>query len=106
VTYAVADSHCIHRHFVTGEHRQTVEVVRVRMRDQHAQQRLVQRCDPGGEGADITQQQVRVNQHDTLGRLDQVAVDEQTRFGGGICVDAVLGHAVGHDCGVPFGVYC
>ena len=67
-----------HRHLLAREQlADRVVVIGVRVRDQHAEQRLAERLEARPERAAVRQQQRRVDRHDPLGALHQVGVDEQ-----------------------------
>ena len=76
-----------HRHLLAGKQlADGVVVIRVRVRDEHAEQWLPERLEAGAEGAAVGQQQRRVDRDHPVDTLDQVRVDEQTDLAGSIRV--------------------
>ena len=68
-----------------------VEVVRMRVRDEHPGQRPPQRIDPRDERGDVTVEQVGVD-HDRTGLgLDDIGVHEQAGLAGSVRVDGQAG---------------
>ena len=82
-----------HRHVLAGEQfGDRVVVVGVRVRDEHAQQRLPERLEPSPEGTTVRQQQRRIDRDHPVGAFDQVGVDEQPGLAGAVGVHD-RGHA-------------
>ena len=76
-----------HRHLLAREQLgDRVVVIGVRVRDEHAEQRLAERLEACPEGAAVGQQQRRVDRNDPVGALDQVGVDEQAGLAGAVGV--------------------
>lgn len=77
---------------VADQLQRPVEVVRMGVGDEHAEQRLVQRGQAGPEGGDVGDQQVGVDDHHAGRCLQEVGVDEQAALGGGVGVDGQVNH--------------
>jgi hypothetical protein len=76
-----------------------VVVVGMRMRDEHAEQRLVQRLETGSKGAPLGEQERGVDRRDPLRPLDEVGVDKEPGLAGAVGVDGRRHGPPSEQCG-------